>query len=120
MAAHSGSAKSIKWDQLSQDYFEVVTDNCPHPWIRGTAALQQLTLRQGVDKNGKAWTYYHFADTAANTYHMSMILTNLVIWQQFLCNVKELAVALNRLPFDGASARWKEEESNLILSTSKG
>ena len=76
--------------------------------MRGTAPLQQLTLRQEVDKSGKAWTDYHFADTAANTYHMSMILTSLVMWQHFSCNVKELAVALNRLPSVGPSALWKE------------
>ena len=76
--------------------------------MRGTAPLQQLTLRQGIDKNGKAWTDHHFAETAANTYHMSMILTNLVIWQQFLCNVRELAVVLNRLPSVGPSAHWQE------------
>ena len=100
--------KNIKWDKISQDYFKALTDNCPHPWMRGTAPLQQLTLRQGIDKNGKAWTDHHFADSAANTYHMSMILTNLVIWQQFLCNVRELAVALNRLPSVGPSAQWQE------------
>ena len=37
-----------------------------------------------------------------------MILTNLVKWQQFLCNVRELAVALNRLPSVGPSAQWRE------------
>ena len=107
---HNGpdNAKSIKWDKLSQDYFKALTDNCPHPWMRGTAPLQQLTLRQGIDKNGKAWTDHHFADNAENTYNMSMILTNLVIWQQFLCNVRELAIAFNRLPPVGPSALWQE------------
>ena len=70
-----GSAKSVKWEKLSQLHFNIITDNCPHPWSRGTAALQQLTLRRGVDKNGKAWTDYYFADIANNTFYMSMILT---------------------------------------------
>ena len=39
---------------------------------------------------------------------MSMILTNLVIWQQFLCNMKEVAVALGRIAPDGRPARWKD------------
>ena len=39
------NAGNIKWDTISQQYFKTLTDHCPHPWMRGTAPLQKLTLR---------------------------------------------------------------------------
>ena len=70
--------------------------------------MQQLALRTGVTKSGEAWIDHHFADTSENSYSMSEMLTNLVIWQQFLCNTRELATALGRLPPAGRTAHWTE------------
>ena len=70
--------------------------------------MRQLSLRSGTTKKGVAWIDKHFADARENTFCMTEMLTNFVIWQQFLCNVRELAVALNRLPPVGPSALWQE------------
>ena len=39
---------------------------------------------------------------------MTEMLTNLVIWQQFLCNSRELATALGRLPPARQQVHWLE------------
>ena len=77
-----------------------------HPWIRGSAPLGDMELRRGISSKGNPWTDHHFADTGPNCFKMSMILTNLVIWQQFLCNMREVAVALGRIAPDGRAPRW--------------
>ena len=60
--------------------------------------MRQIALRQGVTKKGEAWIDKHVADSPENTFRVTEILTNLVIWQHCLCNARELATALGRLP----------------------
>ena len=105
-----GAENSInrKWDRLITDYFNILADESKHPWIRGTAPMRQLSLRTGTTKKGEAWIDKHFADTRENTFRMTEMLTNLVIWQQFLCNSRELATALGRLPPARQQVHWLE------------
>ncbi len=60
--------------------------------------MKSMALRTGVDKNGGAWVDKHYADIPMNSFRMSEILTNLFIFQQFLCNCRELCTKLGRLP----------------------
>ena len=39
-----GSAANQKWQQLSGEYFALLTKGNIHPWIRGTAPLSELGL----------------------------------------------------------------------------
>ena len=78
-AEHSSN---LKWDRLITYYFNILADESGHPWIRGTAPMRALSLRSGVTKKGEAWIDTHFADTSENTFRMTKIITNLVIWQQ--------------------------------------
>ena len=101
-----GSAGNATWDKLSHLYFGILTNDNVHPCIRGSAPLGDMELRRGVSAKGNPWTDHHFADTGPNCFKMSMILTNLVIWQQFPCNMREVAVALGRIAPDGRAPRW--------------
>ena len=101
-----GSAANAKWDKLSHRYFNILTQGNVHPWMRGSAPLGDMELRRGVSAKGNPWVDHHFADTGPNCFKMSMILTNLVIWQQFLCNMREVAMALGRIPSDDRAPRW--------------
>jgi len=101
-----GSAANAKWDKISHRYFNILTQGNVHPWMRGSAPLGDMELRRDISAKGHPWVDHHFADTGPNCFKMSMILTNLVIWQQFLCNMREVAMALGRTPSDDRSPRW--------------
>ena len=107
---HRGAEHSMtqKWDRLITDYFNILADESKHPWIRGTAPMRQLSLPSGTTKKGEAWIDKHFAEARENTFRMTEMLTNLVIWQQFLCNSRELATALGRLPPARQQVHWLE------------
>ena len=60
--------------------------------------MSQLELRIGTSAKGKPWVDFHFKDTEQNCLLMSSILTNIIIVQQMLCNLREAAVMLGRLP----------------------
>ena len=75
------NAANMKWDSLVTGYFNLLANECPHPWIRGTAPMRQIALRQGVTKKGEAWIDKLFADTRESTFRMTEMLTNLVICQ---------------------------------------
>ena len=111
MVLHVGhkyaSPKTAKWDMLSTDYFNILADKSRHPWIRGVAPMRTMSLRTGIDRRGVAWVDKHFADTRENTFRMSEILTNLEIFQQFLCNSRELCTKLGRLPPRDHAVHWE-------------
>ena len=70
--------------------------------------MSQLELRTGISAKGTPWVDYHFKDTGPNCFMMSSILTNVLIVQQMLCNLREAAVMLGRLPqTDKQGPRWK-------------
>ena len=75
-----GCPKTSKWDRLSTDYFNILADKSRHPWIRVVVPMRTMSLRTGIDRRGVAWVDKHFADTRENTFRMSEILTNLVIF----------------------------------------
>ena len=70
--------------------------------------MSQLELRTGTSAKGTPWVGFHFKDTGPNCLMMSSILTNVLIVQQMLCNLREAAVMLGRLPqTDNQGPRWK-------------
>ena len=69
--------------------------------------MRTMSLRTGIDRRGEVWVDKHFADTAANAFRMSEILTNLLIFQQFLCNSRELCTKLGRLPPPEHAVQWQ-------------
>ena len=70
--------------------------------------MSELELRTGISAKGTPWVDHHFKDTGPNCSKMRSILTNVLIVQQMLCNFREAAVALGRLPqTDNQGPRWK-------------
>ena len=68
--------------------------------------MRSMSLRTGVDRKGEVWVDKHFADTATNAFRMSEILTNLILFQHFRCNGRELRTKLGRLPEAEHPVHW--------------
>ncbi len=78
--------------------------------------MSQLELRTGTSAKGTPWVDYHFKDTGPNCFMMSSILTNVLIVQQVLCNLREAAIALGRLPqTNNQGPRWKTGSNRCIF-----
>ena len=91
-----------------------LTKDHRHPYIRGTAPLSQLDLRSGVSKNGKQCYDHHFQDTPSNTVKMTQILTNLLVLNQMIGNLFEVAAQIGHLPKEGSMApRWISKNPNI-------
>ena len=108
-----GAASSATWMKRSFTYFDARTEGGKHPYIRGTAPLSQLDLRSWVSKNGKQCYDHDFQDTPSNVVKMTQILTNLVVLNQMLGNLFEVAAQIGHLPNEGSMApRWISKNPN--------
>ena len=111
-----GAASSATWMKRSFTYFDALTEGNKHPYIRGTAPLSQLDLRSWVSKNGKQCYDHHFQDTPSNVVKMTQILTNLVVLNQMLGNLFEVAAQVTYR----TKAQWLRVGSQRIKTSVGG
>ena len=60
------STSSKRWTRFSVDYFAELIKGNKHPYLRGSAPLSQLDLREGVTAKGQRWVDHNFQDNQHN------------------------------------------------------